>query len=189
VPGRHGRARRGRSVLGRSVRVVAWLVIVASIAVLTVAVALPRVAGATPYTVLTGSMTPAYPPGTLVVVRPVDPDQIAVGDVVTYQLRSGEPTVVTHRVVSVGVDTTTGEPVFRTQGDANASPDLEPVQPVQVRGRLWYAVPHLGRVSAWLTGRQRQLLVDLVAALLLGYAGAQVLRSVRHRRDPLGAAS
>lgn len=70
------------------------------------------------------------------VVRPVDADEIRVGDVITYQLASGRSTVVTHRVVSIGTRLD-GTPVFTTQGDANDTADEEVVRPVQVRGRLW----------------------------------------------------
>ena len=47
---------------------------------------------------------PASAPGSVVVVRPVDPADIGVGSVITYQLESGEPEVVTHRVVEQGVE-------------------------------------------------------------------------------------
>ena len=67
-------------------------------------------------------MKPSMPPGTLVVVRPTPVDEIGIGSVITYQVESGEPTVVTHRVVAQGIGAT-GEPVFRTQGDANDVPD------------------------------------------------------------------
>ena len=43
-------------------QVVAWAVIVAVVSVLAVAVLVPRVTGATPYTILTGSMRPSFPP-------------------------------------------------------------------------------------------------------------------------------
>ena len=86
---------------------VGWRVAVIGVLTLMVgalaaAVVVPRLAGATPFTVLTSSMRPHYPPGTLVVVRPVDTDLLRVGDVVTYQLHSGERDVVTHRIVAVG---------------------------------------------------------------------------------------
>jgi signal peptidase I len=170
------------AVLRSLPRALAWLVVIAAGLVLAVAVVVPRLTGATPYTVLTGSMTPSYPPGTLVVVRPTPVEQIAVGDVVTYQLSSGDPTVVTHRVVSTGTDTVTGQTFLRTQGDANASPDTAPVAPVQVRGTVWYAVPYVGKVTTLLTGHDRQLAVDVVAGLLLVYA-AVVLG--RRRRMPV----
>lgn len=172
-----------RTVVGWAGQVFAWLVILATVVVLALAVVVPRLGGATPYTILTSSMEPAMPPGTLVVARPVDPSAISVGSVITYQLESGKPTVVTHRVVGVGVDAT-GELRFTTQGDANNAPDAATVRPVQVRGERWYAVPVLGRLNTLLSGHERQLLVYVAAALLLGYAAWQFLGAlvVRPRR-------
>lgn len=161
-------------------RVVAWSLGALAMAAVAVAVVVPRVAGATPYTVLTGSMTPGLPPGTLLVVKPAGPGEIGTGDVITYQLRSGEETVVTHRVVAIAVSDT-GETLYRAQGDANASPDQGWVRAVQVRGKLWYAVPHLGRASAFLSAQQRDLGSRGVGALLAGYAAVVALRAAAAR--------
>ncbi|MDP3890606.1 signal peptidase I [Nocardioides sp.] len=163
-------------------RIGSGLVIAAGLALLAVAIVVPRVGGATPYVVQTGSMRPDLPPGSLVVVRPVTGDDISVGDVVTYQVASGEPVFVTHRVVAVGYDGR-GELSLRTQGDANDVPDQESVREVQVRGELWYAVPHIGHVSSLLTGSQRALGVYAVAAGLLLYALAQFVGALRGRRS------
>lgn len=161
-------------------RTVVWIVLAVIVLVLAAAVVVPRLGGATPFTVLTGSMRPEYPPGTLVVVKPVAAADIKVGDVITYQLRSGRRSVVTHRVVAAGASTDgTGELSFRTQGDANAVQDEAAVQPVQVRGRLWYSVPYLGRVNQLLTSGQRQIAVAVVAGSLLGYAALMIASSVR----------
>ncbi|MBA2953069.1 signal peptidase I [Nocardioides sp. MAH-18] len=149
--------------------VLAWLVVLTMSAALLVALVVPRLAGATPYVIETGSMTPNMPAGTLVVVKPGSVDDIAVGDVVTYQLRSGDPTVVTHRVVEQGFDMT-GEPRWRTQGDANNAPDAEWVRPVQVKGVEWYAVPYLGYATSFVTEQQRGVLTTLLAVGLIGYA-------------------
>lgn len=170
----------GRSLLGRFGQVVAWLVILCVVVVLAAAVLVPRFAGATPYTVLTGSMRPHYPPGTLVVVRPVDQEQIGIGDVVTYQLESGEPEVVTHRVVAISTNLR-GETSFTTQGDANDVADENPVRPVQIKGRVWYAIPYLGYVNNVLTGSQRQVAVYLVAGGLALYAAGMFIGSLRDR--------
>lgn len=148
--------------------------------VLVVSVLIPRVAGATPYTILTGSMAPGMAPGTLVVVKPVDASDIAVGSVITYQLKSGERTVVTHRVVGIGFDGH-GDRVFRTQGDANAVPDAEPVMPVQIKGERWYAVPRVGFVSNALSAAQRQTAVVVVAFGLLVYAAGMFTVAARNR--------
>jgi len=171
---------RFRGSLGWFGQVVAWLVILGVAGILTVAVLVPRLSGATPYTVLTGSMQPTYPPGTLVVVKPLDPDRIRVGDVVTYQLESGKPAVATHRVVGISHNLA-GKTRFTTQGDANESVD-EPVRPVQVQGRLWYAVPYLGYVNNVISAGQRQWAVLVVAIGLIGYAAAMFVAAFGERR-------
>ncbi len=172
---------RLRGSLGWFGQVLAWLVILGVVSLLAVAVVVPRLAGATPYAILTGSMRPAYPPGTLVVVKPIDADHIRIGDVVTYQLESGKPAVATHRVTDI-IRTLDGETRFTTKGDANESADAEPVRPVQVRGELWYAVPYLGYASTVVSGHQRQLAVYLVAAGLIGYAACMFVAATRERR-------
>ena len=169
------------SVLRQAWRVTTWALLLAACAAMALAVVVPRLAGAVPYTVLTSSMEPAMPPGTLVVVRPTEPEDIGVGSVITYQLDSGDPTVVTHRVVSQGVDAE-GEPVFQTRGDANTVPDRRWVRPVQVRGEEWYAVPWLGFAGQLLTAEARQVGTRLVAAALLVYAAVLFGSGFRARR-------
>ena len=174
-----------RTVLAFAGRAAAAAVVVAGAAALLAGVVVPRLAGATPYTVLSASMAPAYPAGTLVVVRPAG--SVALGDVITYQLASGRPEVTTHRVVGLGF-TRDGEPRYTTRGDANPVADRGTVSPVQVRGEVWYAIPYLGRVSALASGEQRQAAAVGVAVLLVAYAGWQVVRARAERRDGVGAA-
>lgn len=160
-------------------QMLSWAVVILAAGVVVLGVVVPRISGATPYTVLTGSMTPHYPPGTLVVVRPTT--DVAVGDVVTYQLTSGEARVVTHRVVGVSYDGA-GEKRYQLQGDANEEPDPESVQPVQIRGELWYAVPWVGRLAALFTTKQHQVMVYLAAGGLFSYAAAMTVQARRDRR-------
>ncbi|SKC71565.1 signal peptidase I [Krasilnikoviella flava] len=174
--------RSARRVLGR---VLAGLVLLVAGGALLLVVVVPRLGGGVPYGVATGSMSPALAVGTLVVVRPVAPDEIATGDVVTYQLRSGDPTVVTHRVVGLGT-TADGERTLVTRGDANEVADPRPVRAVQVRGVLWYAVPQLGRVMGLGSPQLRQAITTAAAVLLLGYAGWLVAGEVRERRSRKG---
>jgi signal peptidase len=169
-----------RALTRRTGAVLSWLMLGLAVSVVAVAVIVPRLTGSTPMTVLTGSMAPSYPPGTLVVVRPGPADNITFGDAITYQLRSGEPTVVTHRVVGVGYDGK-GERVFTTQGDANESPDREPVRAVQVRGEVWYAVPWIGRLNLLFTRGQHELITRVVAGGCFAYAAGLLYRSWRRR--------
>ncbi|MGW8566595.1 signal peptidase I [Isoptericola sp. NPDC055881] len=167
-----------RRVVGRGL---AWLVLLLAGGALLLVVVVPRLGGATPYGVATGSMRPGLDVGTLVVVRPVDVAEITTGEVVTYQLRSGDPTVVTHRVVGLGT-TAAGERTLVTRGDANDVADPLPVRAPQVRGVLWYAVPELGRVMGLGTPDERRALTTAAAACLLGYAAWLVVGEVRERR-------
>jgi len=160
--------------------VVVWTVIAVALLATTVAVFIPRLGGATPYTVLTESMRPTLPPGTLVVVRPVAIDHIGIGDIVTYQLKSGQPEVVTHRVVALGSNAK-HERILQTKGDANASADAKGVIAGQVRGRLWYAVPLLGGASNLITGRQRSVATMVMVIGLVGYALLMFAAATRDR--------
>jgi signal peptidase len=168
-----------QAVTRHAVRGLAAVVIAVAGAVLVLGVIVPRAAGATPYVVLTDSMEPSLPVGTLVVSRPVEPERISTGSVITYQLRSGQERLVTHRVVGIGM-TIGGERTYLTQGDANDVPDAQPVRDVQVRGAVWYQVPHLGHVAGAFTG-ERKAIGAIAAVLLLGYAGWQELGAARER--------
>lgn len=163
------------------------VLLLATLALLTGTVILPKVTGATPYTVLTGSMRPGMPPGSLVVTRPVEAADLKVGDAITFQIRPGEPEVVTHRITAVA-RTLGGETLFTTQGDANPVSDENPVKAGQIRGVVWYSLPLLGYVNSWLTGEQHLWAVGIAVALLLGYSifmcTAAVVESRRSQRRP-----
>lgn len=143
-------------------------------------IGLPALVGGSAMTVLTQSMEPRLPPGTLVVIRPTPVDEIRVGDVITYQIRSGEAAVVSHRVISKTYEN--GELTFITQGDNNDAPDPEPVHAVQIRGTLWYSIPLLGWVNNLLNGPNRTLVVTVVAGGLFVYAIATSIVGAREKR-------
>lgn len=151
--------------LGLSVGLLALVVGLAMVLIVV-----PKLAGATPLTVLTSSMEPRLPPGTLIVVKPADVGDIRIGDVVTYQIESGQPEVISHRVTEI-VTSTDGSLAFVTKGDNNDEPDASLVLPEQVRGTLWYSLPWLGFVNQVVNGDARSWIVPLLAIALLGYAG------------------
>ena len=144
-------------------------------------VALPALVGGQALTVLTNSMAPSMPPGTLVVVRPTPFEEIAPGDIITYQIRSGSPELVTHRVQQRLV-ASDGTVSFITRGDNNNTADVDPVHEVQVRGTAWYSVPLLGWVNNALSGQTRALVVPLVTLACFVYAGFAFVSSLVSRR-------
>lgn len=157
----------------------ALLVLVLGLGALVIVI--PALTGGTALTVLTQSMEPRLPPGTLIVIRPTAIDEIKIGDVVTYQIKSGQPAVVSHRVVSRSVDTT-GRTTFTTKGDNNDLPDAGPVQKAQIRGTLWYSIPWLGYLNNLVGGQGRSFLVPGIAVVLFIYAGYMIASSVASSR-------
>ena len=174
--------------------VVTWVLLFALCAVIVVTIVIPIVTGSQRFTILTGSMRPTYQPGTLIIVKPVDEGDLTVGMPITYQLESGQPTVVTHRIISMSINTK-GERTFITQGDANNTPDEKPVRPVQIRGKVWYSVPYLGHVNSWLTGDQRKTILTVAVGTLGVYALYMIASGTResmrsrnkNRSEPQGS--
>jgi signal peptidase len=159
-----------RSVLSTAVVLVALVLAVALAAA-------PRLVGGAALTVLTGSMEPTYSPGDMVVVRGVDDPvrEVQIGDVVAFQPVSGDPTLITHRVV--GKQFASTGTMFVTRGDANGADD-DPIKPEQVMGTVMYAVPHVGHLSVWV-GNYRAPLITGVALALILYGVVMLVRPNR----------
>ena len=155
------------------------LLLVVIVGVLVIIV--PMLTGSTPLTVLTSSMRPTYPEGTLIIVQPTDPQQLRIGDAITYQQESGVATYVTHRIVSIS-QSTDGSTAFITKGDNNPSPDRAPVTEPQVVGKVWYSLPWIGYLNNAVGGGERSWIVVGLAILLFGYAGWQFIGSLRQKR-------
>ena len=65
---------------------------------------IPKVMGYEEMAVLTGSMEPKYPVGSLIFVKEENPENLKVGDVITYRL--SEDTVVTVSYTHLTLPTT-----------------------------------------------------------------------------------
>ncbi|MCI9889402.1 signal peptidase I [Micrococcales bacterium 31B] len=156
--------------------VMGFVILVAAIVGLA-AIVVPYATGSQALTVETSSMEPTLPPGTMIVVRPTAVGLIEPGDVLTYQLRSGDPTLVTHRVRQV-LRQADGAYSFQTQGDNNRTPDAQRVQEAQIRGTVWYSIPYVGWVSTYVTSGTRAYVPYLVLVLLL-YAAVMAGLSIR----------
>lgn len=140
-------------------------------------IVVPLATGSQTYTVLTSSMAPKYGPGTFLVVKPTPFAQLQVGDIITYQIESGKPAVISHRIISVG-STQSGERVFTTKGDNNSLADAAPVTAPQVRGKLLYAVPYVGFFANKVGQSNRGVLLPIAAAGLIGFGAWNMAQGV-----------
>lgn len=89
-------------------------------------------------------MEPAFHVGSLIYVRSVDPEDIEVGDAITFKM--SEDMVATHRVIKIDEE----NQCFYTKGDANNTPDASPVPFTDLKGKAVFTIPELGFFSNWI---------------------------------------
>ena len=147
-----------------------WKCITSVLVALVVIVALllvgARLIGLQVFTVLSGSMEPAYHVGSLIYVKDVDPFELESGDVITFML--DENTVATHRIVEVVPDEEDDSVVrFRTKGDANDSVDGSLVHYKNVIGSPVFTIPYLGYAVSYIQNPPGTYVAISAGAILL----------------------
>jgi signal peptidase I len=134
------------------------------------------------YVVHTGSMTPTYRPGDIVIDRPAQ-HRYHAGEVITFRHSAQTTDVVTHRVTDI---TPTG--LIHTKGDANRTADVWDIRHDQVRGSVAMSVPLIGYLLVFLhqpAGVASMALAALAIALLCRLFFATTETDAH--RDPAGA--
>lgn len=127
-------------ILQGFMRVICLLLIIA-----VCGIGIPRLFGINEFNVLTGSMLPTYPVGSLVFVQPKDPSTIRPGEVVTC-IMDDDLNMVTHRVQANNYEDKT----IITKGDANNSEDA-PSLYENVVGVVVFSIPYVGGLVDYMT--------------------------------------
>lgn len=152
--------RRIRAIVGTALGALMVLVLVAAIFLAVVTrtsqAGVPRFMGHSALVILSGSMTPTFDAGDLIVDQAVITSQAAHlhrGQVITFE--AGPPSapasvLITHRIYRV---TMVQSPVtyrlvprYETKGDANPVPDGNALQPSQIIGVYQFRIPFGGYV-------------------------------------------
>lgn len=120
----------------------------------------PSLFGNRLYVVDSGSMEPALKVNSLIVVSEKTPDQIEMGDILTYYGADAR-TRVTHRVVEIGPNSQ----YFITQGDANNAEDAMPVGREKVIGTVALSIPYVGFAFRFLSSTQGILFIISVGII------------------------
>ena len=124
----------------------------------------PKAFGYNIYTVISGSMEPAIPVGSLVYVKYQEPETIQKKDVIAFYGAKDASSIVTHRVV--------------TNGDANQTKDMNPVNYNNYMGKVVLSIPVIGGIAQSLTtGSGKIALFCLIAFILL----LEILGSLLHK--------
>jgi len=122
----------------------------------------PSLFGNRLYVVDSGSMEPALKVNSLIVVNERTPDQIGMGDILTYY-GVDERTRTTHRVVGIGPN----HEYFITQGDANNAEDAMPVGREKVIGIVALSIPYVGFVFRFLSSTPGIIFIISVGLIAL----------------------
>ena len=123
------------------------------------------------YTVISGSMEPAIPTGSLVYIKEMEPADIKEDDVIAFYGAKDAASIITHRVVENRV--LMGE--FITKGDANAKEDMNPVSYENFIGKVAYSIPKVGNIALVLTGTYGKI---MAAGAILGAIILHVIASI-----------
>jgi signal peptidase I len=125
-------------------------------------------------TVLSGSMEPTFKTGSVIVVEKLtNTKNLKKDDVITF--KKDEKNIVTHRIIEVVKQ---GDNIFyRTKGDNNESPDMEPVLSQNVVALYsGYTIPFIGYFLKYASSPIGTAILLIVPGLLLLAYAAWTIR-------------
>lgn len=118
-------------------------IVIAALVVIAGLLLIPGMIGYQSFAVISGSMEPNYPVGSIVYTKAISFEELDVGDVISF---ASGTTKVTHRIVDLDSETQ----MITTKGDANKVEDGEPVAYADVVGKVAFHVPLLGYLSVYI---------------------------------------
>ena len=137
-------------------------IIIAALAAIAIALILPKLLGMGEYVVLSGSMEPTIHVGAIVYDKAMDASTLREGDVVTYRLSADA--LVTHRVTVIDRE----EKTVITKGDANDTPDANPIPFDNIVGVVKFNIPYLGFIAKYMkTGLGIGVICGILVILII----------------------
>lgn len=152
----------------RIYKVVQNVILIGVLAVVTGLISMIVILDMNPYVVVSGSMEPTLPVGSVCIVdcQQRSPDE---GDIISY--KAGD-SIVTHRVIEVTDDG------YITKGDANDTKDSGTVKEKQIFGTCVASAPKVGYVVMFLRSALGIFTV-VMSAICFGFIG----RLLESRRE------
>ena len=164
MPGKKGGAKESVQIPRKVKKVwdVATTVLITLVVLLAVILVGARLFGLQVYSVMSGSMVPKVPVGSLIYVQEVDYTTLRPREIITFRLN--DKTICTHRIVRVNQEDGYS---FSTKGDANDDEDGEPVPAEAVIGKVVAILPLVGYVAFFIQHPQGRYIAIAVGAILL----------------------
>ncbi len=124
-----------------------------------------NIAGFTPLSVQSNSMSPTFDEGDLIIIQKCDPSTLNQGDVITFHtIIDNKYALNTHRIDSIAE--AAGARSYTTKGDNNDVTDTHIISDVDIVGKYVGRVPGLGRVMTFLSSSTGFLVVIVIPMLL-----------------------
>jgi signal peptidase len=136
-----------------------------------------RVFGYRLYAVQTASMQNVCPVGSVIIVKPVSPENIREGDIISF-VADTRGTVVTHRVVK----TDSEKQEFITKGDMNSTEDSSAVIFENLIGKVSADIPYIGFLLIFIQRHGVRKAIAAAAAVAAVLIVIQLILAIRRRR-------
>lgn len=114
------------------------------------------------FVVMSGSMEPNIPVGSLIITHYIHPDSLQKKDVITFIPPVTKREFVTHRITKISSKNTVK--TIKTKGDSNSSEDSWIIAGGAVVGKVIYTVPYLGYIFSFIQTKIGILLFILFPA-------------------------
>ena len=162
-------------------------VVVLALAGISLLTLLPLRTPIKPFIVLSGSMKPTIPEGSIAFIVRGQTENIKIGDIITYKRPDKAQENVTHRVA--GITTIDGKEAYKTKGDANNDLDLWTVRKEAIWGKLAFSIPFLGFVINFTRTRLGVVLVIVLPLILIALDEIRVIvqeiKKMRKKKEPI----
>lgn len=139
----------------------------------------PTIGGYSMYIVLSGSMSPTFNAGSLIIDKKAAVEDIKVNDVITFKDKDSKD-ATTHRVV--GIREESSKVLYTTKGDANEVKDPREVPYEQVLGVMKVSIPMMGSIMAKLRGRNGLIIMAiLIGGFLIISESSKIIKLLKKK--------
>lgn len=153
-----------KNKIEKIIKIIAVIIIVALAGLIFLTLA-PESGGYKALVVTSGSMEPALPVGSLVLVK--KSDSLIAGDIITFRLGDDPKNLVTHRIVEILE--INDQTMYRTKGDAVIEPDIELVVSSRVVGKVSGRIPVIGYPVVFAKTQMGVLILIVIPAVIIVY--------------------
>lgn len=162
----------------KAIKIIEWIIFISLVAVLLILLSpfLPTKKYISSFVVVSGSMEPAVPKGSLVFTKPTQTQEVQPHDIIGFTSPENAKDMIIHRVVEYDDE----QEGFITKGDNNNSEDSWRVSSMQLQGKYVYSIPYVGFATSFMKTPKGFALLIGVPALILA---ALQLRKIKEGID------